>query len=71
MKRFFKILGITLASLVGIVLIAVGITCYVVFSPKQLTPIVNRVADSLLTCPHELEEVNAPEGYELLTTSIK
>ncbi len=58
MKRFFKILGITLASLVGIVLIAVGITCYVVFSPKQLTPIVNRVADSLLTCPHELEEVN-------------
>lgn len=58
MKKFFKILGITLASLVGIVLIAVGITCYVIFSPKQITPIVNRVADSLLTCPHELEEVN-------------
>ena len=58
MKLFFKIFGITLASIVGIVLIAVGIACYVVFSPKQLTPIVNRVADSLLTCPHELEEVN-------------
>ena len=58
MKTFFKIFGITLASLVGIVLLAVGIVCGIVFSPKQLTPIVNRVADSLLTCPHELEEVN-------------
>ena len=58
MKRFFKIFGITLASIVGVVLLVIGIACYVVFSPKQLTPIVNRVADSLLTCPHELEEVN-------------
>lgn len=58
MKKFLKIFGITLASLVALVLLVVGIACYVVFSPKHLTPIVNRVADSLLTCPHELEEVN-------------
>ncbi len=58
MKRFFKIFGITLASLVAAVLLVVAIACDVVFSPKQLTPIVNRVADSLLTCPHQLEEVN-------------
>ena len=58
MKRALKIIGITLASIVGIVLIAVGILCYVVFTPKRLTPIVDQVADSLLTCPHELEEVN-------------
>ena len=58
MKRFWKIFGITLGSIVGVVLLAVVIVCSVVFSPKQLTPIVNRVADSLLTCPHELEEVN-------------
>ena len=58
MKKFFKIFGITLASLVAFVLLLVGIVCGIVFSPKQLTPIVNRVADSLLTCPHELEEVN-------------
>jgi len=58
MKRFFKIFGITIASLVAVVLLVVGIVCYVVFTPKQITPIVNRVADSLLTCPHELEEVN-------------
>lgn len=58
MKRALKIIGITLGSIVGVVLIAVGILCYVVFTPKRLTPIVNQVADSLLTCPHELEEVN-------------
>lgn len=58
MKKFFKIFGIVLASLVALVLLVFGIVCGIVFSPKQLTPIVNRVADSLLTCPHELEEVN-------------
>jgi len=58
LKIFGKVFGITLASLVGLVLLVVGIACYVVFSPKQITPVVNRVADSLLTCPHELEEVN-------------
>lgn len=58
MKRVFKILGITLASIVGVVLIVVAIACYVVFTPKRLTPIVNQVADSLLTCQHELDEVD-------------
>lgn len=56
--KTLKITGITLGSIVGVVLIAVSILCYVVFTPKRLTPIVNQVADSLLTCPHELEEVN-------------
>ena len=56
--KALKITGITLGSIVGVVLIAVCILCYVVFTPKRLTPIVNQVADSLLTCPHELEEVN-------------
>lgn len=56
--KALKITGITLASIVGVVLIVVSVLCYVVFTPKRLTPIVNQVADSLLTCPHELEEVN-------------
>ena len=58
LAKALKIIGITLGSIVGVVLIAVSILCYVVFTPKRLTPIVNQVADSLLTCPHELEEVN-------------
>ena len=58
LAKALKITGITLASIVGVVLIAVSVLCYVVFTPKRLTPIVDQVADSLLTCPHELEEVN-------------
>ncbi len=46
--KALKITGITLGSIVGVVLIAVSILCYVVFTPKRLTPIVNQVADSLI-----------------------
>ncbi len=45
--KALKITGITLGSIVGVVLIAVSILCYVVFTPKRLTPIVNQVADSM------------------------
>ncbi len=58
MKRTLKIVGATLGGLLTMVVLVVCIAMYVVFTPKRLTPIVNRVADSLLTCPHELEEVN-------------
>ena len=58
MKTFFKVLGITIGSLIALVLLVACLACYVVFTPKRLTPIVNQVADSVLTCPHNLEEVN-------------
>ena len=58
MKKALKIIGITLGSLLGVVLIVVFIACYLVFTPKRLTPIVNQVADSLLLCEHRLDEVN-------------
>lgn len=58
MRKAFKIAGITLAALVVIVLLAAGIVLHVVFTPKRLTPIVNQVADSLVTCPHSIEDVN-------------
>ena len=57
MKRALKIIGITLGSLVAIVVIVALIAVYIVFTPKRITPIVNRVADSLLVCQHELESV--------------
>lgn len=57
MKRFFKILGITVACLVGVVLIAACIAVWVVFTPKRLTPIVRDVADQYILCPHEIGEV--------------
>ena len=58
MKKALKICGITLASLIGVVLIAAIIACSVVLTPKRLTPIVNRVVDSLLLCEHQLDEVD-------------
>lgn len=58
MKKTLKILGITLGSIVGIAVIVVFVACYVVFTPKRLTPVVNQVADSLLTCEHRLDNVN-------------
>ncbi len=58
MKKALKIIGISLASLVGLLLLIVGIACYMVFTPKRLTPIVSDVAADYLTCEHELKEVN-------------
>ena len=58
MKRFFKIFGITLGSLVGLVLVIVGLAVYVVLTPKRLTAVVHRVADSFITCPYEIGNVD-------------
>lgn len=57
-KKAFKIVGITLASLVGFVLIVVGVACFLVFTPSRLTPIVQKVADKVITCPTEIGRVN-------------
>jgi len=58
MKKALKIIGITLGSVVVVFCLAIVLLCTVIVSPKQLTPLVHRAADTLLTCPHELEEVN-------------
>ena len=57
MKRTLKIIGITGGILISIVLIAVLIVCHIILTPKRLTPIVNRVVDSVLLCEHHLDEV--------------
>ncbi len=43
--------------MVGVVLIVVGITCYVILTPERLTPIVRDVAAEFITCEHEIGEV--------------
>ncbi|MCQ2345484.1 MAG: hypothetical protein MJZ82_01805 [Paludibacteraceae bacterium] len=58
MKRFFKIAGITLGSLVGLVLIVACIAVWIVFTPKRLTPIVRQVADKFILCEHEVGDVD-------------
>ena len=58
MKRFWKIFGITLGAIVGVVLIVVCVAVWLVFTPARLTPIVRQVADKYITCEHALGEVD-------------
>lgn len=58
MQKTLKIIGITLCTLLLLVVLAVGAVVYVVFSPRQLTPVVQRVCDELVAVPHEIGEVN-------------
>ena len=58
MKRFWKILGITVGAIVGVVLIVVCVAIWIVFTPERLTPIARQAADKYITCEHELGEVD-------------
>ncbi len=58
MKRFWKIFGITLAGIVGLAIVAVLVVIYLVFTPKQLTPIVRGIASDYVSCPYEIGEVD-------------
>ncbi len=49
-KKTLKIAGITLASLLGVVIIAVVIASSIILSPKKLTSIVNKYAPQFVTC---------------------
>ena len=55
MKRLLKITAISLASIIGILLIAIIIVCNVVFSPKTLTPIVRNNVGRFITCQADLD----------------
>lgn len=58
MKRFWKIFGITVGAIVGVVLIVVCVAIWIVFTPERLTPIARQAADKYITCQHELGEVD-------------
>ncbi|MBR2284996.1 MAG: AsmA family protein [Paludibacteraceae bacterium] len=58
MKRALKIIGWTLLSIVLVIVAAVTIACYVIFTPARLTPIARQVADKYVVCDHEIGEVD-------------
>lgn len=58
MKRFFKILGITLGSLLAVIIIAASVAVWWVFTPERLTPVARQVADKFVTCDYELGNVD-------------
>ena len=50
MKKGWKIALISVGSLLGVVLLVVAVAMWVVFTPKQLTKVVNKLADNYLLC---------------------
>ncbi len=58
MKRALKIAGWTLLSLVAVVILAVTIAVYVVFTPTRLTPIVRDVLPEFVTCEASIDEAD-------------
>lgn len=57
MKRIWKIIGITLGSVLSVVLLVLGVALWLVFTPERLTPIVRQVADKIITAEHEVGQV--------------
>lgn len=58
MKRFFKIFGITVGSLLGLVIIVAVVAVWLVFTPARLTPIARQAVDKFITCEHQIGEVD-------------
>lgn len=57
MKRTLKIIGITIGSLIGVILLLVTTALWVVFTPERLTPIVRSIASDYVLCDHKIEKV--------------
>ena len=57
MKKALKIFGITLGSIIGMVLLVVGLAIWVVFTPERLTPIIRNVASEYVKCNHTIGKV--------------
>lgn len=57
-KKGWKITWITLGSLLGVILLVVGVALYVIFTPKQLTKVVNSLAGNFISCDAHFESVD-------------
>ena len=58
MPKWLKATLISLGSLLGLVVVAVAVVCWIVFSPSKLTSIVNKVAKDVVTCEVDFERVS-------------
>ena len=79
MKKGLKILLITLLSLVGVVALALGTVCTIVFSPKILVPVVEKNLNKMEAFSFELDNADLVffktfprfsihiEGFEVMT----
>lgn len=58
MKKAYKVTWISLASVLGVVIIVALIALFLVLSPKRLTSLVNRHASKFITCDYNIERVD-------------
>jgi hypothetical protein len=58
MRSFWKIFLITAVSLISMLVIALSIVSWLVFTPERVTPIVRKQAAKFLTCQTEIGEVD-------------
>ena len=58
MKKAYKITWISLASVVGVIIIVLLIAMYLILSPKRLTGLVNKYAADFITCDYNIGKVN-------------
>ena len=56
-KKTLKIGGITLASILGVIIVIFLLLSWTVFSPKRLTKTANQVIDKYLPCNAEVDKV--------------
>ena len=57
MKKGWKIALISVGSLLGIIVVAVAVLCWLLFTPARLTSIVNGLASNYITCEYHLGKV--------------
>lgn len=58
MKKFWKIFGISVGSLLGVLTVAIAVVCNVVFSSGKLTPIVRDNIPKFVSCEVSLDTVD-------------
>ncbi len=56
MKKALKIIGWTVFGLLAVVVIAVGIACYVIFTPARLTAVAHKAADQFIAAEYQIGE---------------
>ncbi|MBK9389305.1 MAG: AsmA family protein [Bacteroidetes bacterium] len=57
MKKALKIILLSIASILAIILLVVSVALWLVFTPERLTPIVHKQAEKYITCQSDLGEI--------------
>jgi len=57
MKKFIKIFFISLLSLLGVLIVAISVVIWIVFTPERITPIVRKQAAKYISCKSEIGSV--------------